>query len=79
MSMTSPDRIELNLSQQQRLRHLIRAGTTAQQLAATGEDRVAGRRGVVQHEDRRPRRGVRGHRSQVAAPLVGAAGYGVAG
>src|SRR5665811_1110617 len=33
MSMTSPDRIELNLSQQQRLRYLIRAGTTAQQLA----------------------------------------------
>jgi hypothetical protein len=32
MSMTSPDRIEMNLSQQQRLRHLIRAGTTAQQL-----------------------------------------------
>ncbi len=33
MSMTSPDRIELNLLQQQRLEHLIRAGTTAQQLA----------------------------------------------
>ena len=33
MSMTNPDRIELNLAQQQRLRHLIRAGTTAQQLA----------------------------------------------
>src|SRR5674476_752502 len=34
MSMTSPDRIEMNLSQQQRLRYLIRAGTTAQQLVA---------------------------------------------
>jgi len=34
MSMTSPDRIELNVSQQQRLRHLVRAGTTAQQLVA---------------------------------------------
>jgi transposase len=33
MSMTSPNRIELNDAQQQRLRHLIRAGTTAQQLA----------------------------------------------
>ena len=33
MSMTNPDRIELNLLQQQGLRHLIRAGTTAQQLA----------------------------------------------
>jgi hypothetical protein len=33
MSMTSPDRIELNQAQQERLRHLIRAGTTAQQLA----------------------------------------------
>ena len=33
MSMTSPDRIDLNLSHQQRLRYLIRAGTTAQQLA----------------------------------------------
>ena len=32
MSMTSPDRIEMNLVQLQRLRHLIRAGTTAQQL-----------------------------------------------
>ena len=32
MSMTSPERIELNLAQQ-RLRYLIRAGTTAQQLA----------------------------------------------
>ena len=32
MSMTSPDRIEMNPCQQQRLRHLIRAGTTAQQL-----------------------------------------------
>ena len=34
MSMTSPDRIELNQAQQERLRHLIRAGTTAQQLVA---------------------------------------------
>ena len=33
MSLTSPDRIELNPVQRQRLRHLIRAGTTAQQLA----------------------------------------------
>jgi DNA-binding NarL/FixJ family response regulator len=33
MSLTSPERIELNQAQQQRLRHLIRAGTTAQQLA----------------------------------------------
>jgi hypothetical protein len=32
MSMTSPDRIELDPVQRQRLRHLIRAGTTAQQL-----------------------------------------------
>ncbi len=32
--MTCPDRIEMNLSQQQRLEHLIRAGTTAQQLVA---------------------------------------------
>ena len=32
--MTSPDRIEMNLSQQQRLEHLIRAGSTAQQLVA---------------------------------------------
>jgi transposase len=30
--LTSPDRIEMNPSQQQRVRHLIRAGTTAQQL-----------------------------------------------
>jgi len=34
MSMTSPDRIEMSLSQQQRLEHLIRAGSTAQQLVA---------------------------------------------
>ena len=33
MSMTSPDRIELNLAQQQRWGYLIRAGTTAQQSA----------------------------------------------
>ena len=32
MSMTSPDRIELDLVQWPRLRYLIRAGTTAQQL-----------------------------------------------
>jgi len=32
MALTSPDRIEMNTSQRQRLRHLIRAGTTAQQL-----------------------------------------------
>ena len=32
MALTSPDRIEMNPSQQQRLRHLIRAGTAAQQL-----------------------------------------------
>src|SRR5450756_856967 len=32
MPLTSPDRIEMNPPQQQRLRHLIRAGTTAQQL-----------------------------------------------
>src|SRR5450756_1671943 len=34
MPLTSPDRIEMNPPQQQRLRHLIRAGTTAQQLVA---------------------------------------------
>jgi len=34
MSMTSPDRIEMSLVQQQRLEHLIRAGATAQQLVA---------------------------------------------
>jgi hypothetical protein len=33
MSMTSPDRIEFYQAQQQRLRYLIRAGSTAQQLA----------------------------------------------
>ena len=33
MSMTSPDRIEMSQAQRQQLRHLIRAGTTAQQLA----------------------------------------------
>jgi len=33
MSMTSPDRIELNQAQQERLDQLIRAGTTTQQLA----------------------------------------------
>jgi len=32
MALTSSDRIEMDPSQQQRLRHLIRAGTTAQQL-----------------------------------------------
>jgi hypothetical protein len=32
MALTSPDRIEMSSTQQQRLRHLIRAGTTAQQL-----------------------------------------------
>ena len=32
MSMTSPDLIELDLDQQQRLQHLVGAGTTAQQL-----------------------------------------------
>jgi|SRR5664280_1693015 len=32
MALTSPDRIEIDPAQQQRLRHLIRAGTTAQQL-----------------------------------------------
>ncbi len=34
MSMTSPNRIEMSLVQQQRLGHLIRAGATAQQLVA---------------------------------------------
>jgi IS30 family transposase len=34
MSMTSPDRIELNPFHRQRLEYLIRAGTTAQQLVA---------------------------------------------
>jgi len=57
MPVTSPDRIEMNLSQQQRLRYLIRAGTTAQQLvlrarivllAAAGwtNTKIAGRVGV---------------------------------
>ena len=32
MALTSPDRIEMNPSQQQRVPHVIRAGTTAQQL-----------------------------------------------
>src|ERR1035437_2212308 len=32
MALTSPDRIEMNPSLQQRLRHLIRAGTTAHRL-----------------------------------------------
>jgi hypothetical protein len=79
MSMTSPDRIELNQAQQQRLRHLIRAGTTTQQLAQRARIVLLGRRRLVQHQDRPARRCVRGHRSQVAAPLVGRAGYGVVG
>ncbi len=33
MSMTSPDRIKLSPSHQQQLAHLVRAGSTAQQLA----------------------------------------------
>jgi hypothetical protein len=34
MAMTSPDRIELSLADRQHLQHLLRAGGTAQQLAA---------------------------------------------
>ncbi len=78
MSMTSPDRIDLNLSHRQRLRYLIRAGTTAQQLVARARIVLLAAAGWTKHADRRPRRCVRGHRSQVASPLVGAAGYGVA-
>jgi len=45
---------------------------------AAGEDRFAGRLGVDQPDDRRAGRRVRGHRRQVASPLVGSAGHGLA-
>ncbi len=77
MSMTSPDRIELNQAQQQRLRHLIRAGTTAQQLAQRARIVVLAAQGWTNPQDRLPRRGVRGHRSQVASSVVPRAGYRV--
>lgn len=78
MALTSPDRIEMNPSQQQRLRHLIRAGTTAQQLvlrarivllAASGwtNPKIAARVGVRVDTVRKWR-----HR------WLGAAGYGLA-
>jgi hypothetical protein len=47
MSMTSPDRIEMNLLQQQRLRHLIRAGTTAQQMAHLARTVLVAGRGAL--------------------------------
>ena len=78
MSMTSPDRIELSLSQQQRLEHLIRAGTTAQQLVPRARIVLLAAAGWTNTKIAQ-RRCVRGHRSQVASPLVGAAGYGVVG
>jgi DNA-binding NarL/FixJ family response regulator len=78
MSMTSPDRIELNLAQQQRLRYLIRAGTTAQQLVQRARIVVLAAAGWTNTRIAEHLRGVRGHRSQVAPPLAGAAGYGLA-
>jgi len=78
MALTSPDRIQMGFSQQQLLRHLIRAGTTAPQLVLRARIVFAGRLGVDQPDDRRAGRRVRGHRRQVASPLVGSAGHGLA-
>jgi len=77
MSMTSPDRIEMSQAQRQRLRHLIRAGTTAQQLARRARIVLLAAAGWT-NTTIAQRVGVCGHRSQVAAPLVGAAGHGIA-
>ena len=78
MSMTSPDRIEMSQAQRQRLRHLIRAGTTAQQLARRARIVLLAAAGWTNTTIARARRRVCGHRSQVASPLVGAAGHGIA-
>jgi hypothetical protein len=70
MSMTGADRIEMNLVQQQRLRFLIWAGTTAQELARRARTVLLAAQGWTSKKIAQPGCGVRGHRSQVTPPLV---------
>ena len=79
MSPTSTDRITLTDPQRRELTRMTRAGRTEQRLATAGHDRAAGRRRDSPTHGSRRRWSVRGHRPQVAAPLVRGTGGGVAG
>ena len=58
---------------------LVRAGRTEQRLVTRARDRARRRRGTVDRADRGVAAGVRGHRPQVAPPLVRGTRGGVAG
>ena len=79
MSMTSPDQIEMSPTQQQQLGTW--SGPAAQPSSWPQRARIVllAAQGWTNTRIAALRRGVRGHRSQVAPPLVGRAGYGVVG
>ena len=79
MSPTSTDRITLTGSQRRALTRLIRAGRTEQRLVTRAEIVLAAAEGQSERADRTVAAGVRGHRAQVASPLVRGTGGGVAG
>jgi hypothetical protein len=76
MSPSCPDRITLTGSQRRALARLVRAGRTEQRLV-TRADRARRRRGTADRADRGVAADLRGHRAQVAVPLVRGAGSGI--
>ena len=77
MSPTCPDRITLT-AQRRELARLVRAGRTEQRWSSA-PDRARRRGRIIQRADRGVAGGVRGHRAQVARPLVRRTGGGLAG
>ena len=79
MSSTSSDRITLTGSQRRELQRLTRAGRTEQRLAVRAKIVLRRLDGRVERADRAVAAGVRGHRAQMAAPLVRRTGVGGTG
>ena len=70
--------ITLTGSQRRALARLVRAGAHRATSGDAREDRARRRRGTIDRADRGVAAGVRGHRAQVAPPLVRGTGGGVA-
>ena len=79
MPTTSPDRIMLTGSQRRELDRLVRAGRTEQRLAMRAEIVLAAADGQSNARDRAVTGDLRGHRAQMATPLVRRTGGGLAG
>ena len=79
MSPTSTDRITLTGSQRRELTRMTRAGRTEQRLVTRAQIVLAAAAGESNAQIAGVASGMRGHRAQVAPPLVRGTGCGVVG